>query len=103
MLGFAMRAGKVAIGTDTVIASMKAKGAKRARLVLVSSFASEGTKKKLGFKAEYYSVPIRFIDADPALIGDMLGKSFSPMALAILDDRFAEEILKATEPTAAAE
>jgi len=94
MLGFAMRAGKVVIGTDLVIAAMKAKGDRRARLVIVSDYASEGTKKRLGFKAEFYNVKIVYPDITPEMLGDTLGKSFSPVAVAVLDDGFAEQIIK---------
>ncbi len=98
MLGFAMRAGKVALGTDLIIASMKAKESKRARLVLVSSDASEGTKRRLGFKAEFFEVPLRVVDVTAQTLGDALGKSYAPVAVAILDAGFAEQILKAIEP-----
>ena len=55
MLGFAMRAGKVIIGTELVCSAM-AKGGKDApRLVLVARGASDGPKKKLSTKAERFS------------------------------------------------
>ena len=99
MLGFAMRAGKVTLGTDLVIAAMRARGKNGARIVLVARDASEGTKNKLRYKAEYYKIPFYEADADSEELGGALGKSFSPVALAILDDRFAEEIVKAmSEP-----
>jgi ribosomal protein L30E len=99
MLGFAMRAGKVAIGTDLVITAMRAKGKNGARVVLVANDASEGTKNKLRYKAEFYKIPFYVVDAGQDELGGALGKSFSPVALAILDDRFAEEIVKAMSDT----
>ncbi len=98
MLGFAMRAGKLALGTDTVIASMKAKGQGRARLVLISADASEGTAKRLGCKAEYYNIPLRMIDVSCEVLGETLGKSYAPIAISVTDDNFAREIIKAIEP-----
>ena len=95
MLGFAMRAGRVVVGTDLVIAAMRAKGKNKARIVLVANDASEQTKKRLGFKAEFYKIPLYVADTAADEFGGALGKSFSPVALAILDDRFAEEIVKA--------
>ena len=76
MLGFAMRAGKVVIGTEPVCSAMSERASKRARLVLISRTASQGTKDKILHKAEFYG----------------------PATVAIIDDRFAEEINKAIKP-----
>ena len=95
MLGFAMRAGKVVLGTDLVIGAIRAKGKGKARLLLISESASEGTRKKLCFKAEFYGVKTCFIDLSPDELGQTLGKKSSPVCLAIIDDNFAEEITKA--------
>lgn len=99
MLGFAMRAGKVIIGTDPVCSAMAERGGKRARLVLVACDASEGTKKKLLTKAEFYSVETLIINIDSSELGRLLGKLYAPATVAIIDDRFAEEIRKATPLT----
>ena len=56
MLGFAMRAGRVTVGTDAVCTAMAKSGKDRAKLVLISSSASDGTKKKISTKAEFYGV-----------------------------------------------
>ena len=45
MLGFAMRAGKVIIGTEQVLVALKSRG--RVRLVLVADGVSDATKKKI--------------------------------------------------------
>lgn len=95
MIGFAMRAGKVMIGTDLVCASMSKNGAKRARLVILASTASEGTKKKIRCKCEFYGVEFIIIDIDGDSLGQMLGKTYAPAVIAIIDERFAEEIRKA--------
>ncbi len=97
MLGFAMKAGKIALGTDLVISSMKAKGDKKAKLILLSSDVSERTELRIGFKAEYFETPLRKIDVASDILADALGKSCKSVAVAILDERFAEEILKAIE------
>lgn len=95
MLGFAMRAGKVVLGTDLVIGAIRAKGRTKARLVLICENASEQTKKKISFKAEFYNVKVRQIDLTPDELGQTLGKISSPVCCAIIDDSFAEEISKA--------
>lgn len=97
MIGFAMRAGKVMIGTDLVCSSMSKSGTKRARLVLLTSTASEGTKKKIRCKCEFYGVDLRVIDMDGDQLGQLLGKTFSPAVIAISDDRFADEIRSAQD------
>ncbi len=92
MLGFAMRAGKVIIGTELVCASMAKCGSKRPRIVLVSKTASEGTKKKVFGKSEHYRICAIEIDLDGESLGALLGKLYAPAVVAIVDDRFAEEI-----------
>ena len=97
MIGFAMRAGKVVIGTELVCASMSKKGAKHAQIVLLTSTASEGTKKKIRCKCEFYGVELKVIDIDGDRLGQILGKTFSPAVIAISDYRFAEEIKNALD------
>lgn len=92
MLGFAMRAGKVILGTELVLSSISSRGKSRARLVLIASDASEGTKNKILRKAEYYGVEAWTVNIDASELGQLLGKLYAPAGLAIIDDRFAEEI-----------
>ena len=95
MLGFAMRAGKVIFGTDTICSVMAKQGREKPRLVLVASDASDGTKKKLLHKAEFYGVEVLITNIDSSELGRLLGKLYAPASVAIIDDRFAEEIAKA--------
>lgn len=53
MLGFAMRAGKLCIGTPLVCKALGAKDYGGIRLVLVSEEASEGTKKSCAANASF--------------------------------------------------
>ncbi len=92
MLGFAMRAGKVIIGTDLVTTGMKRKGNDRIRIALIASDASEATKKKIHTKGEFYGIEVKEIDLDTATLGTLLGKTFGPATVAICDDGFAKEI-----------
>ena len=98
MLGFAMRAGKVVIGTNQVIAALQARGAGAVQLVLISSDASDGTTKKLTFKCEFYKKTVKRLDIDSSELGRLLGKLYAPAVVAIVDDRFAEEIKRAITP-----
>ncbi len=97
MLGFAMRAGKIIIGTDPIISALPAKGEKSVKLVILACDASDGTKKKMTYKTEFYKKTKIVIDIDRAELGRILGKLYAPAVIAITDDRFAEEILKAHE------
>ena len=97
MLGFAMRAGKVIIGTELVCSALSSGGAKRPRLVLVARTASDGTKKKISTKCEFYGVEKIEINEDAEALGRLLGKLFAPAAVAIIDQRFADEIKRALE------
>ena len=94
MLGLAMRAGKLVIGTEMICRAMP-KG--NLRLVAVSASASEATKKKLFVKCDFYSISAIEVDIDTERLGKLLGKTYSPAAVAVTDDGFAKEIKKATE------
>ena len=93
MLGFAMRAGKVIIGTELVCRAMPTG---RVKLVLISAAASDATKKKVFVKSDYYSISAIEVDVDTERLGNLLGKSYAPAAVAVTDEGFAEEIKKAT-------
>ena len=91
MLGLAMRAGKVVIGTEQVIAFIQKN---KVKLVLVSGNSSEGTKKKIRFKCEYYKTRIMELPVDTEELGRMLGKTYAPAVIGITDENFSETILK---------
>jgi len=92
MLGFAARARKLVFGTELALRAVQSGAAK---LVLVSLYASEGTKKKLRTKCEFYSTPRVEADIDTELLGKLVGKASAISAVAVTDGRFAEEISRA--------
>ena len=92
MLGFAMRAGKITVGTELVCSSMARDGKDRPRIVLVSHSASDGTKKKIFTKCEFYGIDCFEIKLDSDVLGRLLGKLYAPATVAITDDGFAKEI-----------
>ena len=94
MLGFAQRAGKLVIGTELICRAMQ-KG--NVKLVVVSKDASSATKKKLFAKSGFYSVSAIEVDIDTDSLGEILGKTYSPAAVAVMDEGFTTEIKKATE------
>lgn len=93
MLGLAMRAGKLVVGTEQVCISM-AKG--KILLCLVSAEASEGTKKKLRTKCEFYSVRMITHDINIGELGRIIGKTYAPACVGVTDENFAEAIAKLT-------
>ena len=95
MLGFARRAGKTVIGTELICRAMKNRGENRIRLVIISDKASDATRKKLAVKSEFYGIEYIEVGMDGESLGHLLGKSFSPAAVAVTDDGFASEIKKA--------
>lgn len=96
MLGLAMRAGKLIIGTELICRAMP-RGV--VKLVLISAHASCQTKKKLFVKSEYYGITAVEADIDTQTLGKLLGKTYSPAAVAVVDGGFAAEIKKAADVT----
>ena len=94
MLGFAMRAGKMIVGTDLVCRAMPSG---RVKLVLISQGASDSTKKKLTTKCEFYGIRSVVADIDTEELARIIGKSFAVAAVAITEVAFAKEITKLFE------
>ena len=93
MLGFAMRAGKLIIGTENVCVAMAKKN--KPLLVAVAKDASEATKKKLFVKCEFYSIKAVQLDMRTDALGALLGKTYTPACVGVTDEGFAKEIEKA--------
>jgi ribosomal protein L7Ae-like RNA K-turn-binding protein len=91
MLGLAMKAGKVVIGTEQVISFLQKR---RVRLILVSGSASDGTKKKMLHKCEFYKARMVELDIETDELGRLLGKTYTPAVVGITDENFARTILK---------
>ncbi len=91
MLGFAMRAGKLVIGSEMII---KALPSGKIKAVVVSFKASDNTKDKLFSKCNSCRVFACEVDVDTDLLGDIVGKTYSPAAIGIADTGFANEIIK---------
>ena len=98
MLGFAMRAGKVTVGTEMVLRAVR-QG--KIKLVLISSGASDGTKRTIAKKCEFYKVDKVTVDTGTEELGRLIGKTYAPAALGIIDDGFAREIRVAADTLAA--
>lgn len=95
MLGFAMRAGRLVLGTEQVCLSMAQVGERRPKLILLCPDASDATKKKITVKSDFYGLDRIEIPIDSSALGALLGKTYAPMTVAVTDERFAEEIRRA--------
>lgn len=93
MIGFARRAGKTIIGTELVCRAMP-KG--EVKLVVISSTASDSTKKKLTVKSAFYGISWVLIEIDTERLGALVGKGGAVAAIAITDQMFADEVVKAS-------
>ena len=91
MLGLAMKAGKVVIGTEQVIAFIQKR---RIKLVLLSSGSSDGTKKKISSKCEFYNVRLTELPIPTDELGSLLGKTYTPAVVGITDENFSNAITK---------
>ena len=99
MLGFAMRAGKLVIGTELVCRALPRKDKGRLYLVVTACDASDASKKKIGTKCEFYGVKNVEIAMTADELGAHLGKTYTPVCVGICDEGFAREIeLAAGEP-----
>ena len=94
MLGLAMRAGQLVVGTEQVCLAM-AKG--KIIICLVSQEASEGTRKKLRTKCEFYGVRMITHDITIGELGRVIGKTYAPACVGITDQNFASAIDKLTQ------
>ncbi len=97
MLGFAMRAGKLIIGSELVCRSM-AKKRGEIKLLLIAGGASDATKKRLTSKAEFYSTEYIFADIGLDTLARLIGKEYTPACVGITDDGFAAQIKEALKP-----
>jgi len=86
ILGLAMKAGKLSYG-DKAIKSIQSKEAK---LVLLTSDASDKTKKRITNKCFYYQIEVVLID-DSVYLSQSIGRS-NCMYVSILEEGFAKEI-----------
>ena len=96
MLGLAMRAGKLVVGAEQVSIAI-AKG--RVFLVIASTEASTGTRKKLRTKCEFYGVKLINLDIEIGELGRILGKTYAPACVGVTDENFVKALEKLIEPT----
>ena len=92
MLGLAMRAGKVTVGTEMVCSLLQKRS--RVKLVIYSNEASDATKRRIISKCEFYGTAVIEVRIDTGELGRLLGKTYGPACVAVTDENFAREILR---------
>jgi ribosomal protein L7Ae-like RNA K-turn-binding protein len=88
LLGLAARARMLNSGEELVLKDVRRKSV---RLVLLSNDASEGTKKKVMDKCEFYKVPIRSV-ANRYELGQAIGKG-ERVVIGVIDSGFAKKLI----------
>lgn len=87
-LGLMQKSGNIASGDDTVEIDIKKK---KCKLLIISSDASENTKKKFTDMAGYREIPYVFFGTK-ADLGNSIGKS-ERAVISIRDSGFAKEFM----------
>lgn len=97
LAGLCRRAGGVIPGADAVISAIRRGGKGAPKAVVLSSSASDRTKKQITDKAESHGIPLLIIDADAYEIGERLGIISSCAVLALTGKGPADRIIKAAK------
>ncbi|MBL4952684.1 YlxQ family RNA-binding protein [Neobacillus sp. OS1-32] len=88
LLGLANRARKIISGEELSINEIRSG---KAKLVLLSSDASQNTTKKITDKCNSYNVPLKIVE-NRYLLGQAIGKE-ARVVVAVLDDGFAKKLV----------
>ena len=83
LAGLCRRAGGVVPGADAVISQIQRGGKAKTKCVILSSHATDRTKKQITDKCSNADVPLFVIDADPFDLGEKLGLKSSLAVFAL--------------------
>ncbi len=89
LLGLARRAGRLTLGFDPVVDSVKSG---QSRLVLITSDISPKTKKELEFSLRESGAQIHSIPFDVKALGNAVGKAAK--IISVNDEGFARSVMK---------
>ncbi len=94
-LGLCKKAGKITVGSELVCKALASKHPPC--LCIVSTHASENTKKRLYDKCKFYNTPIYELDADTSEISAALGGEAQVAVCAIGEQGLAKLFLAKSE------
>ena len=83
LAGLCRRAGGIVPGADAVISQVQRGGKSKTKCVIMSSHATDRTKKQVMDKCRNADVPLYVIDCDPYDIGEKLGVKSSLAVFAL--------------------
>lgn len=91
ILGLARKAGKITVGSESVIEGIR-RG--KALLVLVACDASDNTKKMFADSCRYYGTELKVLALDSDELSSAIGKKSKTVALYISDGNFVNAVHK---------
>ena len=97
LLGFAKKAGKVIIGTDMAVESVRSGRKNAVKLFLLASDASANTEKRINNTSEYYGVPTIVTQAKKSELAHTVGSVSEISVIGVTDKGFADAMLKTVE------
>ncbi len=89
LLGLARRAGKISLGFDPAVDSVKSG---QSRLIIITSDISPKTRKELEFSLRESGTPIHTIPFDVKALGNAVGKAAK--IVSVNDEGFAGSVMK---------
>lgn len=91
-LGLCRRAGRLVCGTPLVCEALRRRDGERVLAIIASLGASEATRKKIGFKCEFYGVPLYLTDASPVELASAIGKGGAVACVGVRDENFVKAL-----------
>lgn len=92
LLGLAKRAGRTVTGAPLIFTAMRSK--RPPCLVLVAEDASDGARKKIRTKCEFYKIPLLNTTYTKEALAHAVGSCGEVAAVAVTDPGLAGELLK---------
>lgn len=96
IVGLCLRAGRLAVGTENVLSSIK-KG--KTKGVFAANDISDNTKKKLSDSCSYYKAELYVLPLGMSELSDALGKAGNVSSVSVEDKGFAAKVLELAEET----
>ena len=92
LLGLCWVSRHLTVGQNLVTAALSQQGSHAPQLVLVSSDASERTKKQLTNKCAFYQIPFALLSVSSSEVAAALGKEAPIAVLAVTDRGLANQV-----------
>jgi len=92
LIGFATKAGKLTIGTELTVETVRSRKRNGVCLMLCASNASENTKKRVKDCGTYYNVPVIVLNETTEELSHITGKLHAVAVIGVADEGFAKAI-----------